>query len=414
MKKCLMFFILVPLYAFSYETCITNGYKFSYVVSNGKATLTGDTKDMKFSGDLVIPATVNGIPVACIGGDSFCMIPNLKNVIIENGVREIAHAAFYADGTGPISVTIPPSVVIFSGWWLFRTVPLLYWTVSGEDLSMDHPFAIFYGTVFLDAQGGVPKNMAKQGVTPYFNTVPYFTCRRQFANDWISFYDIHHFMGFKDPGREVSCSVLSVSMRANDPTIMDVNYNVKSAGDKVKVRALAYQTGIKSFANVLRPATFTADTKMNVGDNVKPNETHMLSWHVSADVASGMSDIAFEVLAIDEEPLALELTSIPATSSHRAITYSWNALSDDMIKNALYWYYACGESDLTLENGILKANGITLASGTSLSNAAKAAEYVLGKMGYSILSGDELAYVNSMTNLGLSPSGPRQYAVKYP
>lgn len=419
MKKYILFSLLfcVAMNSHAYETWVTNGYKFAYTVSNGKATLTGDTKDYSYSGDLVIPAYVNGIPVTTIGGNTFNMIPELKDVIIENGIEEIGHAAFYADGTGPTSVTIPPSVTRITGSYVFRTMPKIYWTVSGADLTISSgAFAIFYGQINVTALAGVPKNMPKVGVTRYLENNPSFSCPRKHLTKWLNYYnnDYRFVTAIIDMPVIPMVQIIKVAKRANDPTILDVVYNVKSVRDKVKVRALAYLTGRKSFANVIRPVTFTTDSKAYVGDAIVPNVNHTLSWHVSADVSSSMSDIAFEVLAIDEAPLTLELTTIPETSTHKAITYSWNALTNEMLLNALYWYYANGESDLALENGTLKSNGVVLASGTSLSNAAKAAEYVFGKMGYTLLTGTELSYVNSVTNLRLSPSGARQYAVKYP
>ena len=397
---------------FAYETCTTNGYTFSYTLSNGMATYTGDTKDVSYSGDLIIPAVINGHPVAGIG-EAFNLIKNLKNVYIENGIEEIGHAAFYRDGSGPDSVTIPPSVVRFTGSYDFRYVPVLYWTVGEAPLSISYgTFCILHATIYLKALGGVPKNMPRQGETSFFNTVPYFTCTRQHAREWIDFYDIDHFMGIYDPVRDVKTKVVSCNMRKTDPTIMDVVYRVDSVTDRVKVRALAYQKGAKSFSNVIRPERFTSDTMQNIGDAVLPNRDNLLSWYASADIGSGLSDVVMEIMAIDEEPLSLDLTTIPANGSHGAVTYSWNILTTDMVMNALYWYYANAESDLTLSNGILKWQGTTLASGTSLSNPAKAVEYVFGKMGYGILSGSDLDYVKSVSGLSLSPSGVRQYAVR--
>ena len=68
-----------------------------------------------------------------------------------------------------------------------------------------------------------------------------------------------------------SFKIQSAKMRANDPTIMDVDYEIFSSDKFVKIRVLAFQDGERSFAKVLRPESFVEGTEINIGDNVRAN-----------------------------------------------------------------------------------------------------------------------------------------------
>jgi hypothetical protein len=417
MKKILVAFVLAPLYVFSYETCITNGYKFSYVVSNGKATYTSDAKNLEYSGNLTIPAVINGYPVRCIGSDSFNMIKNLKDVVIEDGIEEIGHAAFYADGTGPTSVTIPPSVTKISGTYTFRTMPRIYWTVSGADLEISNgAFCIFRsGEIHVTALAGVPKNMPKVGITGYLEANPNFRCRREHLGEWLSYYnnDYSRFNSIYDDG--CSVEVISSKIRENDPTILDVVYKVKSNKSKVKVRVLAFEDGERSIAKLVRPVTFVDGTDVNVGDDILPNVEHTVSWRVSSDWTTKLAKVKFEVLAMEGALVPLELMTIPASDQYGKMKISWNALWDNQLFEALLWLVASSDTSLSFSSGILSANGTNIAQNTGFANNTQrefAATYIFGKMGYQRLTGAHLNYANQETRLGLTPNGSRQYVYK--
>ncbi len=93
------------------------------------------------------------------------------------------------------------------------------------------------------------------------------------------------------------------------------------------------------------------------------------------------------------------------------MTVSRNALTEQRVLDALLWLYADGDADLTLENGVLRYGDTVLANGTE-PNGRTAVAYVFAKMGCRVMTDEELAYVNEMSRLGLSPEGVRQYAVK--
>lgn len=60
--------------------------------------------------------------------------------------------------------------------------------------------------------------------------------------------------------------ILSARMRPSDPTILDIVYKVTSPHETVKVRALAYEDGKRSFATAVPVLTFADGTGANVGD----------------------------------------------------------------------------------------------------------------------------------------------------
>ena len=231
------------------------------------------------------------------------------------------------------------------------------------------------------------------------------------------------FAGYYNPDA-VKASVLTSSIRATDPTIMDVVYKVSSKKSSVKVRVLAFEDGQRSFAKVVRPETFVDGTGVNVGDNITPNVEHKISWKVSSDWQTKLAKVKFEVLASEGELLPLETMTIPASDQYGKMKITWNAISDSQVFDALLWLYADKDPSLTLSNGVLKNGATELARNGGLSNGTytwdsgyfddrvNAARYVLQKMGYSLLTGAPLTYANQETRLGLSPSGARQYGYK--
>ena len=73
---------------------------------------------------------------------------------------------------------------------------------------------------------------------------------------------------------EPTVQVKSAAMRAGT-TLMDVVYRVNDPDDAtVKVRALAFTDGVRSFSNVLRPVTFAEGTEVNLGDAITANADH--------------------------------------------------------------------------------------------------------------------------------------------
>lgn len=262
-----------------------------------------------------------------------------------------------------------------------------------------------------------------------------FNCQVVFPREcgrmWIKLFGINNFHGFFESGVK-TVKVVSSKIRENDPTIMDVVYKVESTKPKVKVRALAFEDGERSFAKVVRPSTFIEGTDANIGDEVTPNVEHTLSWRVSADWKTKLAKVKFEVLACEGELLPLEVMTIPASDRYGKMKITWNAISDAQVFDALMWLYASKDEDFTVENGIVRrtSDDYILAYQTTVStlngrysmnidNTSKKYYYfaplpnfIFSKMGFETLSGDILNYVNEETRLGLSPSGSRQYGYK--
>ena len=228
---------------------------------------------------------------------------------------------------------------------------------------------------------------------------------------WAAQLPVAQTGGFVKPNKPV-VTIVSAAVRENDPTVLDVVYKVSSARPTVKVRALAFEDGVRSFVNVTRPETFIDGTAANIGDAVAANVEHSLSWKVSADFKTDLAKMKFEVLAVEDGILPLELTTIPANGTNRAMELSWNLLSEAQVFDALLWLYADGDVGLTLTDGVLKAGNTTLANG-AIFNSASAIPYIFSKMGFATLTGDALTYANSMTRMGLSPDGIRQYAYRW-
>ena len=246
---------------------------------------------------------------------------------------------------------------------------------------------------------------------------------REYGAEWQKIVSLAKFNGYVQPNRPV-VEYVSVAVRKADSTVLDVTYRVKSAKPTVKVRALAFKDGVRSFANVVRPTEFIEGTAANIGDAIAANAEHKLSWKVSADWQMDLTKFKFEVLAVEEDILPLELVKIPANGNNKPLEFSWNAITEPQVFDALLWLYADGDAGLTLVNGALKNGSTQLANGAELFGSGSrtyvngvyvystypAMPYVFSKMGFSQLLGTTLNYVNDATRLGLSPSGVMQYA----
>lgn len=155
--------------------------------------------------------------------------------------------------------------------------------------------------------------------------------------------------------------VLSATMRPGT-TWMDVTYRVTDPDDAtVKVRALAFRDGVRSFANVIRPVTWAEGTQTNIGDAIATGVTNTLTWDVRADWNIDLAQVKFEVLCRDSRGLLpFGWITIPATSNTPALTISTSVPSSSQVLDALFWMYADGDPWLSVSSGNLKG---TAASG---------------------------------------------------
>ena len=218
--------------------------------------------------------------------------------------------------------------------------------------------------------------------------------------------------------------ILSTQMRATDPTVMDVSYRVRSANDKVNVRALAFENGVRSFANVVRPLTFLEGSV--IGDNVPANTVNSFAWKVSADWKVDLAQVAVEVLAkeVDAGLVPLDLVTIPAHGDYGAVTCSVNVVTDAEFLDAIYWLYADGDSDLTLKDGWLRdAQNRILVKGDVLQGDGYVGEFIRGKMGFNKMGFNTMgadcqwphavvAAVERIRRVAMPYSGNHRYMIK--
>ncbi len=345
---------------------------------------------------VVIPQSVK-----TIGNQAFYYVQGLEELIIPEGVTSIDNNAFGFDGAGGSFVPFK-TCTLYLPSTLVDCSPSMLVAMSGSNSRIRQ--IIF--------SGNLPVNYeAWRGI----NNVNVSFSRASGSRGLVT-WPVTQFMGYtQENAPEVT--IVSSKIRENDPEVLDVVYKVTSTKPTVKVRALAFEDGVRSFANVVRPQDFIADlngneTSGNVGDAVTANEEHTLSWKVSSDWATRLAKVSFEVLATEDDILPLELMTIPGTASHpETWQVSWNYITADKSFEALLWLYADKDLGLTLQNGVLKNGDTSLCSGASVS-AYDALVYIYGKMGFQLLDGDALSYVKEATRFNLPDKSGRQYAYR--
>lgn len=252
--------------------------------------------------------------------------------------------------------------------------------------------------------------------------VPHATGAEWFHSDLGSAAYPLCFSGFSDEREFIRVEILSSKMRENDPTIMDTVYKVISTNEFVNVRVLAFEDGERDFSKVVRPETFVEGTEAGVGDHVAANVEHTVSWRVSSDWKVPLAHVKFDVMARSEgrDLLYLEVMDVPPLPGHEGFSVSWLPVAPYRILDALFWLYADHDSSLSLDDGILRNGNVVLYPFPSNSRDWKrcladdsyarwnypleAFDFVVTKMGYSVLSGDDLAYARDLLRLIL-PNG---------
>ncbi len=201
--------------------------------------------------------------------------------------------------------------------------------------------------------------------------------------------------------------IVSATMRPGT-TLMDVIYRVDDPDDPtVRVRALAFVNGTRSFANVLKPVTFREGTGTNLGDAIPANTARVLTWDVGADWNVDLGQVKFEILALDSRGLLpFDWITIPAANDQPALTISKDSPTDAATLNALFWLYSDGDPGLTLENGVLRGNdqsgvfaGVPIANGSAI--LTYATPFVLRKMNLDAATHLELPYAINVARSGL-------------
>lgn len=126
-----------------------------YTTNNGTITITGyeSEGDGNPYGALIIPSTINGLPVASIGNEAFESLYGVTSITIPNSVTSIGQYAFAY--TGPTSVTIGNGVSSIGddAFWDCDNLTSVYFKGNSPSLGSD----VFYGQ-FNDNISIVPDN----------------------------------------------------------------------------------------------------------------------------------------------------------------------------------------------------------------------------------------------------------------
>ncbi len=201
--------------------------------------------------------------------------------------------------------------------------------------------------------------------------------------------------------------IVSATMRAGT-TFMDVIFRVNDTDDTtVKVRALAFKDGVRSFANVIRPVTFVEGTADKIGDAIPANANHALTWDVATDWNIDLGYAKFEILAMDGRGLlSFDWITIPAAGGQPALTLSLNAPTDSQVLDALFWQYAAGDPGITVTNGVLSGSpssgvfaGVPLVSGSSVQ--VYAPTYILKQLNLDVAASADMSYSGNTARAGL-------------
>jgi len=138
--------VMVPFCTWSYETCTVDGITWTYSVADGNATVgTGEPDSpaipVTTTGDIEMPATLNGYPVTRIADYAFQACEAIESMKIPYGVTGVGIAAF--SGCAKLSsVEIPASVASLGEWVFERCDSLAGVTVPSGVKSI--PYGAFY------------------------------------------------------------------------------------------------------------------------------------------------------------------------------------------------------------------------------------------------------------------------------
>ena len=467
MKKGLLA-LLISLFTVSLfaATEVVDGITWTYSVSKGgEATIepksySSPAISTSTTGAIAIPSALGGHPVTSIGDSAFYNCSGLTSVTIPSSVTSIGGYAF-SGCSGLTSITIPSSVTAIGDYAFYRCSSLTSITIPSSVTSIgssafyscsrltsvtipssvtsigsgafencsgltsitipssvtsigDYAFRDCSDLTSVVFKGDVPQGFAKAGFSSSSSLK--FSYPLEYGAKWQAALSTTARHAVVDA---LSLANVSESAEMTTPKTMKVNYTIHSdTRDKAKVYALAFEDGERSFAKVVPVKTAATNSPEAVpnGREVTTNEAHTFIWNVPADWDTDLSKVMVEILVQEGELLPLELITIPGDATTPTMTITRNALRQSELFNALLWCYASGDTSLTNTNGVLKVNGTQIANGSALSSTGAQAtallNYLYGKMGYKVLSGDDLTYAEEMTEIEFSSSGLTQVAVK--
>ena len=366
--------------------------------------------DNAFSGCSSLTSVVIPEGVTSIGSSTFQGCSALTEVVIPEGVTSIGGYAFYYCSS-LTSVVIPESVTEIGGS-AFSDCSSLTEVVIPESVTE------IGGSAFSDCssltevvfEGGVPKGFASSGLPGKS-----ISFQQEYGAEWELAVSGNNRLTVVDvlvPER------VKVEARAETPTskTIKVTYTVRSELPSVKVRAVAFKDGVRSFANIVPMRTGEGVPR---GESVTTNEEHTFVWEVASDWATNLDKVAVEILVQEGTLLPQERIIIPATKSHKAMTITRNVLAEPWLFDALVWCYAEGDPRLVVSDGQVSVDGTEIAREGKLPDdrywlqdiggsswdynwhkkATVLLNYLYGKMGYKVLAGEDLEYAEQATRL---------------
>ena len=365
--------------------------------------------------------------LTAIGSSAFEGCSSLASVVIPEGVTAIGNSAF--EGCSSLASVVFPESLTAIGSDAFRDCSSLTSVVIPEGVtSIVH--TTFFGCsslTSLQLQGPPPEGAS--GLAQYQDAIIYFP--QKYGAAWEQVLEKAHKTRFTVADvLVINRAKVDVRAEMTTPKTMKVSYTVTSDLPSVKVRAVAFKDGVRSFANIVPVRTGEGVPK---GDSVKTNVEHTFVWDVASDWDTDLDKVAVEILVQGETLLPQEQITIPATETHKAMTITRNVLKEPWLFNALVWCVAEGDERLQVQYGSVVVDGVIVIAKkdklptdefwmdngshpTWKKEATALLNYLYGKMGYKVLAGEDLAYAERATRLDFADeSGKkplRQVSVK--
>ena len=331
--------------AFQYCSLLT-----SVVIPEGVTVIGG----YSFEGCSSLTSVVIPEGVTMIDDYTFNGCSSLTSVVIPEGVTVIDNYAFQ-NCSSLTSVVIPESVTSIGGS-AFRGCSSLTSVVIPEGVTS------IGGSAFRDCQsltsiqfkGPPPEGIS--GSSDYFDICSFpqeygAAWEKALGNGRVTVSDV------------IISDQAKVDVRAEmtTPKTMKVSYTVTSDLPSVKVRAVAFKDGVRSFANIVPVRTGEGVPQ---GESVETNVEHTFVWEVASDWATDLDKVAVEILVQGEtgKLLPQELLMIPETEKHEAMTITRNALAEPWLFDALVWCFAEGDEQLQIKDGRVSVGGVVIAN----------------------------------------------------